>query len=61
MVNITIINLQNKIPIRKIRIKNLILKILKEEKAKIVTGYINICFTNKALIKRLNAKLLIVV
>ncbi|MDD5690599.1 MAG: rRNA maturation RNase YbeY [Candidatus Omnitrophica bacterium] len=57
MVNITINNLQKKLPIPRKRIKNLILKILKGEGLN-KSADINICFTNNILIKRLNAKFL---
>ncbi|MFA6129730.1 MAG: rRNA maturation RNase YbeY [Candidatus Omnitrophota bacterium] len=57
MVNITITNLQNKLPIPEIRIKNLILKIIKGEGFK-KSGFINICFTDNILIKKLNLRFL---
>jgi len=57
MVNITISNLQKKLPIPRKRVKNLVLKILKGEGFN-RSGYINICFTNNALIKKLNNKFL---
>jgi len=57
MVNINIINLQKKLPIPKTRIKNLILKILKGEGFS-KSGYINICFTDNFVIKKLNTKFL---
>ena len=57
MINITISNLQNKLPIPGMRIKKLIHKILKGENFK-KPGYINICFTDNLLIKQLNAKFL---
>ncbi|MBU0548130.1 MAG: rRNA maturation RNase YbeY [Candidatus Omnitrophica bacterium] len=57
MVNIAISNLQKKLPIPRMRIKRLILKILKEEGVN-KPGYINICFTDNNLIKRLNTKFL---
>ncbi len=57
MVNITISNLQKRLPIPKMRIKNLILKILKGEGFN-KPGYINICFTDNLLIKKLNTKFL---
>jgi len=57
MVNITINNLQKKLPIPKMRIKNLVLKILKGEGFN-KSGDINICFTDNILIKKLNTKFL---
>jgi probable rRNA maturation factor len=57
MVNITINNLQKRLPIPKIRVKKLILKIIKGEGLKI-TGFINLCFTDNILIKKLNLKFL---
>jgi len=57
MVNIIISNLQNKLPIPKMRIKKLVLNILKGEGFN-KSGYINICFMNNVLIKRLNTKFL---
>lgn len=57
MVNITISNLQKKLPIPKIRVKKLILKIIKGEGFK-KTGFINLCFTDNTLIKKLNLKFL---
>jgi len=57
MLNITISNLQKKLPISKIRIKDLILRILKGEGIN-KSGYINICFTNNILIKKLNTRFL---
>jgi probable rRNA maturation factor len=57
MVKITINNLQNKLPIPEAGIKNLIRRILKGEKIK-KSGYINICFTDNKLIKKLNARFL---
>lgn len=55
--NITISNLQNKLFIPKVKIKNLVLDIFKGEKVK-KTGYINICFMHDLLIRKLNAKFL---
>ena len=57
MVNITVSNLQNKLPIHRIRVKKLILKILKGEGCN-KSGYINVCFTDNLLIKKLNSKFL---
>lgn len=57
MLSITINNLQNKLSIPKMRIKKLILKILKAEGFN-KSGYINICFTNNVLIKKLNTEFL---
>ena len=52
---ITIINLQKKLSIRPKRFKKLVQQILRKEKSK-TSGWINICFVNKALIKKFNAK-----
>ncbi|MDD5409114.1 MAG: rRNA maturation RNase YbeY [Candidatus Omnitrophica bacterium] len=57
MLNITINNLQNRLPIPKIRVKKLILKIIKGEGFK-ENGFINICFTDNILIKKLNLRFL---
>ena len=57
MVNITIVNLQDKLCIPGIRIKKLIRRILKGENFK-KTGCINICFTDNTLIKKLNSRFL---
>ncbi len=57
MLNITISNLQKKLPIPKKRIKNLVFKILKGEGFN-KFGYINICFLDDTLIKKLNIKFL---
>jgi probable rRNA maturation factor len=57
MLNINISNLQEKLPIPEMRIKKLIHKILKGEKFK-KKGYINVCFTDNSLIKKLNARFL---
>ncbi|MDD5128308.1 MAG: rRNA maturation RNase YbeY [Candidatus Omnitrophica bacterium] len=57
MVRITINNLQNKLPIPEAGIKSLVHRILKGEKVK-RTSYINICFTDNKLIKKLNARFL---
>jgi len=54
-VKIGIKNLQKKLTIKPGKIKELILNILKCEK-KGGSGYINICFTDDALIKKFNAK-----
>jgi len=53
---ITIKNLQNKLPINNKKIEKLIRKILKSEKAK--PDWINICFTGNPLIGKLNKKFL---
>ncbi|MFA5093359.1 MAG: rRNA maturation RNase YbeY [Candidatus Omnitrophota bacterium] len=52
---ITIKNLQNKIKIQPQKIKNLINKVLKDEKIK-KTGYLNICLVNNSIIKKFNKK-----
>jgi probable rRNA maturation factor len=57
MLNINISNLQKKLPIPEIRIKKLIHKILKGENFK-GQGYINVCFTDNSLIKKLNTRFL---
>ena len=49
--------LQKKLPIHSQRIKNLILKVLKNEKVK-ESGWINICFVDDRQIKKFNAKFL---
>lgn len=54
---INIKNLQKKLSVKPKKIKELILNILAGEKIK-GTGYINICFTDDALIKKFNAKFL---
>ena len=54
---ITIKNLQNKLPIRASKIKNLIRKIIKGEEVK-DSGWINICFVDNTRIKKFNAKFL---
>lgn len=54
---ITIKNLQNKLPINSLKIKNLIHKILKGEDAQ-GPGWINICFVDNPRIKKFNAKFL---
>lgn len=54
---ITIKNLQNKLPIRPRKIKNLIRKVIKGEGVK-KSGWINICFVDNPLIKKFNAKFL---
>jgi probable rRNA maturation factor len=56
-VNITISNLQNKLLIPRVKIKNLVLEIFKGEKVK-KTGYINICFMPNLLMRKLNARFL---
>jgi len=57
MVNITINNLQKKLPIPGKRVKNLALKILKGEGFN-KSGHINICFMDNSLIKKLNTRFL---
>jgi probable rRNA maturation factor len=57
MVNITIVNLQGKLRIPELRVKKLIRRILKRENFK-KAGCINICFTNNALIRKLNNRFL---
>jgi probable rRNA maturation factor len=57
MVNITIVNLQDKLRIPGIHIKKLIRRILKGENFK-KAGCINICFTDNTLIKKLNSRFL---
>ncbi|MDD5561228.1 MAG: rRNA maturation RNase YbeY [Candidatus Omnitrophica bacterium] len=57
MINITISNLQKRLPIHRVRIKNLVLKVIKGEGFK-KPGDINICFTDNILIKKLNAEFL---
>ncbi len=57
MIAININNLQKKLPIRQERIKKLALRIIKGERA-CGCGYVNICFTDNALIKKLNAEFL---
>ncbi len=54
---ITIKNLQNKLPVRRERIKKSILRILKTEGIK-KPGNINICFARDRLIREFNAKFL---
>jgi len=56
-VEIVIRNLQKKLPIKPLKIKKLVLKILKKEKIK-KTGCINICLVNNPLIKKFNLKFL---
>lgn len=56
-VEITIKNLQNKLPVSQTKIKKLIRKILKGEKVK-KSGWINICFVNNPLIRKFNTKFL---
>ena len=56
-VEITLNNLQNKLPIRTRKIKNLILTVLKNELVK-KSGWINICFVDNPQIKKFNAKFL---
>lgn len=56
-VEITIKNLQSRLPIRPAKIKNLVRKILKGERIK-KAGWINICFTDNPSIRRCNAKFL---
>jgi len=57
MLNITIGNLQKRLPIPRKRIRNLILKVIKGEDFN-KSGYINICFIEDRLIKKLNHKYL---
>ena len=57
MVKITINNLQNKLPIPRIHIENLIHQILKKEEFNQAAS-ISICFTDNALIKKLNTRFL---
>jgi probable rRNA maturation factor len=57
MVNITINNLQKKLPIPGMRVKKLVLKILKGEGFN-KSGYINICFMDNTLIRKLNTRFL---
>ncbi len=57
MVKITINNLQNKLSIPKVRIRNMIFKILKGEGFD-KSGCINLCFTDNILIKKFNARFL---
>ncbi len=52
---ITIKNLQKKLTIHPVKIKELVLKILKNEAVK-ETGWINICFVDNPFIKKFNAK-----
>jgi len=54
---ITIKNLQNKLPVRQTKIKNLVLKVIKKEGAG-RTGWINLCFVDNRRIKKFNAKFL---
>lgn len=54
---IIISSLQKKLPINTVKIKKLIFKILKKEKAK-KSGCISICFVNNPLIKKFNLKFL---
>lgn len=54
-IKITLINLQNNLAIHPGRIKNLILKIIKNEKVT-ASGRINICFVDNRRIKEFNAK-----
>ena len=54
---ITIKNLQDKIAVRPRKIKDLIRRVLRGERAK-ESGWINICFVNNPLIKKFNAKFL---
>jgi len=57
MLNITVNNLQKKLPVPETRVKKLIHKILKGENFK-KQGYINVCFTDNSLIKKLNSRFL---
>ena len=54
---ITLRNLQKKVPVQTEKIKKLILKVLKGEKVK-ASGRINICFVDNPQIKKFNAKFL---
>ena len=54
---ITIKNLQNKLPVRQTKIKNLILRVIKKERAG-RAGWINLCFVDNRRIKKFNAKFL---
>lgn len=54
---ITIQNLQNKLPICSWKIKNLVRKVLEGENVK-EGGWINICFVDNRRIKKFNAKFL---
>ncbi len=56
-VEIIIRDLQKKLPVNSPKIKNLIKKILKNERSK-KNGCINICFVNNPLIKKFNIKFL---
>jgi len=54
-IKITLINLQNNLTIHPGKIKNLILKVIQNEKGT-ASGRINICFTDNRKIKEFNAK-----
>jgi probable rRNA maturation factor len=54
-VKITIKNLQKKLPIHPLKIKKLVFKILKGERAD-DSGWVNICFVDNRFIKKFNAK-----
>ena len=56
-VEITVIDLQKKIPVYPQKIRKLILETLKKEGLK-KRGEITVCFTNDALIRKLNARYL---
>lgn len=55
ILRITFKNLQKILPVHSRRIKNLILKLLKNEKVN-KSGWINICFVDNPQIKKFNAK-----
>jgi probable rRNA maturation factor len=57
MINITVSNLQNKLPVPAKRVRDLARKIIKKE-SRVKKGYLNICFTDDNLIAELNAKFL---
>lgn len=54
---ITIKNLQNKLPVRPTKIKNLIRRVIRGEGIN-KSGWINICFVNNSRIRKFNAKFL---
>jgi rRNA maturation RNase YbeY len=57
MIAINVSNLQKKLPVRKERIRKFALKIIRGERPG-ACGCLNICFTDDALIKKLNAEFL---
>ncbi|MDD5116241.1 MAG: rRNA maturation RNase YbeY [Candidatus Omnitrophica bacterium] len=57
MINITVSNLQSKVPIPAKRARELARKIIRKE-SRLKRGYINICFTDDKLIAKLNARFL---